>query len=83
MAPEVFMKSESGGHGRAVDIWSVGCCIIEMASGRRPWSDYDSNYQIMFKVILQLNALLYKVKQFYIYNNLNELKKIKIREFLN
>ncbi|CAL7935979.1 unnamed protein product [Xylocopa violacea] len=50
MAPEVFMKSESGGHGRAADIWSVGCCIIEMASGRRPWSDYDSNYQIMFKV---------------------------------
>jgi len=51
MAPEVFMKSESSGHGRAADIWSVGCCIIEMASGRRPWSDYDSNYQIMFKVI--------------------------------
>lgn len=51
MAPEVFMKSEGSGHGRAADIWSMGCCIIEMASGRRPWSDYDSNYQIMFKVI--------------------------------
>ncbi|XP_025161131.1 mitogen-activated protein kinase kinase kinase 4 isoform X1 [Harpegnathos saltator] len=50
MAPEVFMKSEGTGHGRAADIWSVGCCIVEMASGRRPWSDYDSNYQIMFKV---------------------------------
>ncbi|XP_015440296.1 PREDICTED: mitogen-activated protein kinase kinase kinase 4, partial [Dufourea novaeangliae] len=50
MAPEVFMKTETGGHGRAADIWSVGCCVIEMASGRRPWSDYDSNYQIMFKV---------------------------------
>lgn len=50
MAPEVFMKSEGSGHGRAVDIWSVGCCIVEMASGRRPWSDFDSNYQIMFKV---------------------------------
>ncbi|XP_006619036.1 mitogen-activated protein kinase kinase kinase 4 [Apis dorsata] len=50
MAPEVFMKSESSGHGRAADIWSIGCCVIEMASGRRPWSDYDSNYQIMFKV---------------------------------
>ncbi|XP_066591714.1 mitogen-activated protein kinase kinase kinase 4 [Prorops nasuta] len=50
MAPEVFMKTESGGHGRAADIWSVGCCVIEMTSGRRPWSEYDSNYQIMFKV---------------------------------
>lgn len=50
MAPEVFMKSDGSGHGRTADIWSVGCCIIEMASGRRPWSDFDSNYQIMFKV---------------------------------
>ncbi|XP_026827017.1 mitogen-activated protein kinase kinase kinase 4 isoform X1 [Ooceraea biroi] len=50
MAPEVFMKSESTGYGRIADIWSVGCCVIEMASGRQPWSDFDSNYQIMFKV---------------------------------
>ena len=50
MAPEVFMKSESGGHGRAADIWSIGCCVIEMSSGKRPWAEYDINYQIMFKV---------------------------------
>ncbi|KAK0097700.1 hypothetical protein PV326_014408 [Microctonus aethiopoides] len=50
MAPEVFMKTETVGHGRAVDIWSVGCCVIEMASGKRPWVEFDSNYQIMFKV---------------------------------
>lgn len=34
MAPEVFMKSNSEGHGRAADIWSIGCVIIEMASGK-------------------------------------------------
>ncbi|XP_034936815.1 mitogen-activated protein kinase kinase kinase 4 [Chelonus insularis] len=50
MAPEVFMKTETGGHGRAADIWSLGCCVIEMASGKRPWAEFDSNYQIMFKV---------------------------------
>lgn len=50
MAPEIFMKNESSGHGRAADIWSVGCCVVEMSSGRRPWAEYDSNYQIMFKV---------------------------------
>ncbi|XP_077286327.1 mitogen-activated protein kinase kinase kinase 4 isoform X2 [Arctopsyche grandis] len=48
MAPEVFMKSS--GHGRAADIWSLGCVVVEMASGKHPWSDCDSNYQIMYKV---------------------------------
>ncbi|XP_064072622.1 uncharacterized protein LOC113401503 [Vanessa tameamea] len=48
MAPEVFMKSS--GHGRAADIWSLGCVVTEMASGKRPFFEYDSNYQIMFVV---------------------------------
>ncbi|XP_049870477.1 mitogen-activated protein kinase kinase kinase 4 isoform X2 [Pectinophora gossypiella] len=48
MAPEVFMKPT--GHGRAADIWSLGCVVTEMASGKRPFSEYDSNVQIMFVV---------------------------------
>eukprot|EP00747_Dinoflagellata_sp_TGD_P188428 gnl/TRDRNA2_/TRDRNA2_47403_c0_seq2.p1 gnl/TRDRNA2_/TRDRNA2_47403_c0~~gnl/TRDRNA2_/TRDRNA2_47403_c0_seq2.p1 ORF type:complete len:504 (-),score=55.88 gnl/TRDRNA2_/TRDRNA2_47403_c0_seq2:334-1845(-) len=34
MAPEVI---ESSGHGRAADIWSLGCVIIEMATAADPW----------------------------------------------
>lgn len=34
MAPEVFTRTNTEGHGRAADIWSVGCVTIEMASGK-------------------------------------------------
>ncbi|XP_076046818.1 mitogen-activated protein kinase kinase kinase 4-like [Oratosquilla oratoria] len=48
MAPEIFRSSE--GHGRAADIWSLGCVVIEMATGKRPWPEYDNSAQIMFRV---------------------------------
>ena len=50
MAPEVFTRNMSEGHGRAADIWSVGCVVLEMTQGERPWASLSSNYQIMFKV---------------------------------
>lgn len=47
MAPEVFTKTNTEGHGRAADIYSVGCCVIEMASGKvhnRQFFFCDMNY---------------------------------------
>ena len=50
MAPEVFTRNMNEGHGRAADIWSMACVVLEMVQGERPWADLQSNYQIMFKV---------------------------------
>jgi mitogen-activated protein kinase kinase kinase len=37
MAPEV-VQSQGQGYSAKVDIWSLGCVVLEMFAGRRPWS---------------------------------------------
>ncbi|XP_039056861.1 mitogen-activated protein kinase kinase kinase 3-like isoform X1 [Hibiscus syriacus] len=39
MAPEVVMNTN--GYNLAVDIWSLGCAILEMATSKPPWSRYE------------------------------------------
>lgn len=48
MAPEVVSLSRSG-YSAKVDIWSLGCVVLEMFAGRRPWSDEEA-VQAMFKI---------------------------------
>jgi mitogen-activated protein kinase kinase kinase len=41
MAPEVI-RSQGKGYSAKVDIWSLGCVVLEMFAGRRPWSKEEA-----------------------------------------
>lgn len=49
MSPEVI-KGQTSGRLGAADIWSLGCVILEMATGRRPWASLDNEWAIMFNI---------------------------------
>lgn len=48
MAPEV-VNPQGKGYNFKVDIWSVGCVVLEMWAGMRPWMG-DEAVAVMFKV---------------------------------
>lgn len=49
MAPEAFEASQ---YGKEVDIWSMGCLIVEMATGVAPWARLQMQ-QIITAVLIR------------------------------
>lgn len=81
MSPEVIKGelSENSGRAGAVDVWSLGCVILEMATGRRPWANLDNEWSIMYN-IGQGNAPALPTTEFLSPQGLDFLKKCFIRD---
>lgn len=48
MAPEVIRKV---GHGKPADIWSLGCCVIEMLTAKPPWNELGKDSKAVMNII--------------------------------
>jgi len=47
MAPEVVRQQS---FGKPADIWSVGCVMVEMATGKPPWNQFSQEVAAMFHI---------------------------------
>jgi serine/threonine protein kinase len=50
MAPEVIKEQQTDRGWKKADIWSVGCTVIEMATGKPPWSEFTNPLTCMFHI---------------------------------
>jgi len=49
MAPEVIHSANERSYSGKIDIWSLGCVVLEMWTGKRPWGDMEQ-VAAMFEV---------------------------------
>jgi mitogen-activated protein kinase kinase kinase len=49
MAPEILGLKEKAYDGK-IDIWSVGCMVMEMWTGEKPWGSGEHFLSILMKV---------------------------------
>lgn len=50
MAPEIIQSQGERSYSGKVDIWSLGCVVLEMWTGARPWSDVQEQMQVILMV---------------------------------
>lgn len=51
MAPEVIRNQLRQGGWQQADVWSVGCTVVEMLTGRVPWPNMPDPFTAMFQIV--------------------------------
>ncbi|KAG6837875.1 hypothetical protein H0H93_013028 [Arthromyces matolae] len=49
MSPEIIKNDKRGRKG-AMDIWALGCVVLQCATGKKPWSHLDNEWAVMFHI---------------------------------
>lgn len=49
MAPEVLKRT---GHSTPADIWSLACLLIEMLTGKAPWTSLTTDFEEIISYIV-------------------------------
>jgi serine/threonine protein kinase len=50
MAPEVIRQRATKSDWKKSDIWSLGCTVVEMATGKPPWSNYSNPVTALYQI---------------------------------
>lgn len=50
MAPEVIRGQQAPGGWFKADVWSVGCTVVEMLTGKMPWPDRPNPIAAMYQI---------------------------------
>lgn len=51
MSPEII-KNDNRGRQGAMDVWSLGCVVLEFATGKKPWSNLDNEWSVFLNYLL-------------------------------